>query len=732
MNAERKIMMTAAIVLFGLVASARVEKPYDFRAEMAVVHQGDMRDAAAQRAADEIELREGAVLAIPAAASEFVFRAAQDFQDYLAVSMDVNVRITRGVGDVTLAVDPALGERAERIEVAEGGVKVTGADERSLAQALYHLEDLMNLRRAPYLKTGVENRRRLFSPRMTHSGFACDEFPNAHLRQIAHAGMDAILIFVKDVDRTKGHPRYQDIADTIRRAKAVGLDTYLYSYITAFAHPRDPGAAAVFENTFGRVSKAYPGAKGFVLVGESCEFPSKDPRVIPVEARNRGKEYEGDTRPMSGYFPCSDYPEWLGAVKDAVRRYNPGADIVFWTYNWGSAPYEPRMQLIDQLPKDVPLMATWEMFENYTLPNGYTGKCNDYTLAFEGPGKYFTSEAVRAKRNGLRLYAMSNTGGRTWDYGTVPYMPTPYRWKQRWDNMVKAHGEWGLCGLMEDHHYGWHPSFVSELAKEAFTEGGIPFDEHIRRIAARDFGTANAEAVVKAWKDWSTAIALQPATHANQYSMFRAGPAYPFNALGPRIRDPFSCGKEADPSLPFCDYAANGARICRLNYADDQIRQWVEGLDYFPRLNPSDEEVRLETESLDAAAKLYLDGVRVLRDAAATLPEGPRRTRAEKIAGVGEFMGRTCLTASAVKRATKLEDVVLSDKATAAEKDAAKVRIRALARAEYANAKAALGVLETDSALGWEPSAEYIGGVEQMKWKLRRMEELYGDAVSGL
>ena len=728
-NVNLKLSAAITVLLFGFVASARGEEPYDFRAEMAVVHQRDVRDSAAKRAVDEVELREGAVLSIPAEASDFVFRAAQDFQDYLAVSMDVNVRIARGAGDMTLVVDHALGARSERIEVTEGGVKVAGSDERSLAQALYHLEDLMNLRRAPFLKKGFENRERLFSPRMTHSGYACDEFPDAHLKQIAHAGMDAILIFVKDIDKTKGHPRYQDIADTIRRAKAVGLDTYLYSYITAFAHPRDPGAAAAFENTFGRVSKAYPEAKGFVLVGESCEFPSKDPRVIPVEARSRGKEYEGDTRPMAGYFPCDDYHEWLGAVKDAVRKYNPGADIVFWTYNWGSAPYEPRMRLIDRLPKDVPLMATWEMFEDYTLPNGYTGKCNDYTLAFEGPGKYFTSEAVRAKQNGLRLYAMSNTGGLTWDYGAIPYMPTPYRWKQRWDNMRKAHADWGLCGLMEDHHYGWHPSFVSELAKEAFTRGGIPFDEHIRKIAARDFGAENADAVVKAWKGWSTALTMQPATHANQYSIFRAGPAYPFNALGPRIRDPFSCGKEADPTLPFCDYAANGARICRLNYADDQIRQWVEGLDYFPRLNPSAGEVRLETESLDAAAKLYLDGVKVLRDAAATLPEGARRTRAEKIAGIGEFMGRTCLTAAAVTKATKLEDAVLSDKTTDAAKDAAKAEIHALARAEYANAKAALKVLEFDSSLGWEPTMEYIGGIEQMKWKLRRMEELYGEKV---
>ena len=82
---------------------------------------------------------------------------------------------------------------------------------------------------------------------------------------------------------------------------------------------------------------------------------------------------------------------------------------------------------------------------------------------------------------------------------------------------------------MESHHFGWHPGFIAELAKEAFVRGGIPFGRHLRAIAARDFGAQNADAVVDAWRKWSEALTLQPPSHANQYAMFRIGPAYPFN-----------------------------------------------------------------------------------------------------------------------------------------------------------------------------------------------------------
>ena len=97
--------------------------------------------------------------------------------------------------------------------------------------------------------------------------------------------------------------------------------------------------------------KLYPRAKGIILVGESCKFPSGDPKRF-VNGNDQ-----------AGFFPASDYPDWLECVKKAVRRYSPEADVVFWTYNFGRAPKKERLELIGKLPADISLEATYEMYE---------------------------------------------------------------------------------------------------------------------------------------------------------------------------------------------------------------------------------------------------------------------------------------------------------------------------------------------------------------------------------
>ncbi len=687
-------------VAFTFAGMCAAERPYDFRARLEAVHEKDRRDPAAKPAADELALEDGAVVAVPADADEVLALAAKDFCDYLDVSMRVSARFARGVrGTVTVSLDASLPPRAYRVETGDG-VAVAAADSRAAAQALYHLEDLMNLRCAPFLKKGQEKRRAMFSPRMTHSGWGVDAFPDGHLAQMAHAGMDAILVFIKDVDKTKGAP-YQDVNDLIRRAKRLGLDTYLYSYVVAFVHPDDPGAKEKFDATYGRIAAAYPDAKGIVFVGESCQFPTKDERAQPVTWRNKN---HGDSRPTAGWWPCRDYPDWVRAVKRSIDARSKGMEIVFWSYNWGRQPLQPRMELIDALPQDVTLQATFEMFEPQVKRNGHSSQIEDYSLSFEGPGAYFASEAERAHRRGLKLYTMSNTGGLTWDYGVIPYQPCPYQWERRYAAIRKAQSDWGLSGLMECHHFGWWPSFVSELEKEAFTEGGIPFGTHLRAIAARDFGAANADRALEAWRLWSETARDYVATDDNQYGPFRMGPAYPYNFGGKRI---------ANKEFPCPKHAASGVGIARLNYLDKNAYQPEVG-----EIKSLDEtKLGKELELLeDMQAKLGR-GADIFDAIAATLPP-ERAEKARRMAGLGRFMQRTVLTAINVKHGAAAH--------LAGNRD----EVLAWARKEYANAKAALPLVEADSRLGWEPSMEYVGGAEQVRWKLNRMIAVYGADVA--
>ena len=686
----------AAVPLFA-------EEPYEFRAELERVHERGLRDATLKPAGDEFEIVDGAVLAIPSGASEVLVNAAHDFAEYLFVSMGVGVCVSdkRNEGTLAITIDKRVGERTSRIETDDGGVKIAAFDERTAAQALYHLEDMMNLRLAPFLPKGKSVRKARFSPRMVHSGWGMDLVPDNYMRRMVHYGYDSLLVYVRRVGKTKGCSAFEDINAIMRRAEALGIDVYLYTSVKAYVHPSDEGAQKVFDDTYGEIARAYPTAKGLILVGESCSFPSKDNRACsdPYEV----KKARGDKRPAPGWFPCYDYPDWLNCVKRAIARHAPEMKVVFWTYNW-SKDWTPetapaRMELIDKLPVEkTVLLSTFEMPERIKFYNGYELAVSDYTVTCPGPGKNFSNEATRAKKRGFELFTMSNTGGHTWDFGTAPFEPYPHLWAKRWNALVKAHEDWNLSGLMESHHYGWYPNFVSELTKEAYIEGGLPFDRHIRLIAARDFGERNAEAVVDIWRDWSEKGALHPPSIGNQYGPFRIGPAYPFEFGGKRIEN---------SEFPTPAHAAYGIGICHLNYTEEL---WGERM-YYPDVVPK------EMELLGALEKSFMDGASRFKSMAKNLA-GRQQREAQRMAVLGEYLGRTVKTAIHLKRGALAWE--------AGDKE----KLLAIAKEEYANAKATLPLVDADSRLGFECSMEYCGGRKQIEWKLERMRKFFGDQVA--
>ena len=157
----------------------------------------------------------------------------------------------------------------------------------------------------------------------------------------------------------------------------------------------------------------------------------------------------------------------IEVIKKAARKFIPDIEVAFSTYNWGFADEKDRIDLINNLPTDITLEATWDMFEQRKMKNSVQDGV-DYSLNFVGPGKYFISEAKAAKARGIRLSTNAQSSGRTWDFGTVPYEPMPYQWMKRYEGMVKAHYDWGLTCVLENIHYGVQPSIISELEKYMF------------------------------------------------------------------------------------------------------------------------------------------------------------------------------------------------------------------------------------------------------------------------
>lgn len=693
------------------------EKNYEFRARMSEVHKRGMRDDGVWTKHTGLVVTDSFEIVYPKNAEETTRYAAYDLMEYFRDSMEMHLKVRDSAdiraesaapagkivlgtcADLTDLVPESEKAAAHWLVVKKGGVIVSGRSGRGVIQGCCEIESRMNALCGPVLKEGEWDRAPLFSPRMVHSGYDQDVYPDQHLRAISHAGMDAILVFVKDVDTTPH--AHLDFNDLIRRAAGFGIDVYAYSYLISEKHPDDPDAAAHYESTYGRLFDRCPGFKGVIMVGESCEFPSKDPHVVPYNYRvlRKHPELNPNHLPSPGWYPCEDYPKWIRMVRDIIRKRNPEADFVFWTYNWGWADEEARVKLLQKIPDDISLQATYEMFETFDYPGNVHARCTDYTLFFEGPGKYFSSEAKVAGERGIRMYTMSNTGGLTWDVGVIPYEPCPEQWNRRWEGLIKAHDETNLEGLMECHHYGFYPSFISEMARARYWSPRVSYEDALRTIVVRDYTEAYADDAVRALHLFSEGIRHCISTNEDQYGPFRIGPSYPLLFQKPA-------------TIPSASFAMHGGNtICNPMYSYDL--QKIDSL-------------RWEIDQITQMRNLFREGVEILQNIEPHLT-GRRLDEIRRLIALGEFIWRSAQTTLNVKAWYLKKCDLLAENG---DRERLIQEMLSIAEAEIANAEATVPLVEYDSRLGYEPSMDYMCDRAHLEWKIdvtrKAMAELTG------
>lgn len=638
-------------------------------------------------------------------------RFTDDFADELKDTKH-KILLAPGVDNTDISISSEQAG-AFHISVSEDSVVIVGKSERGCAQGVYYLEDVMKLRGEATIPMECAEHAPLFSPRMTHPGFELDTFSDEFLSATAHAGMDSIIVFTGHPDMNfrgfedpdalwAGTGRgYCDFANLVWRAAGYGLDVYLYSNIKCDVYPDDEGAEEYYESSFGTIFRKCPDIKGIIFVGESFEFPSKDPNTCGIRCQLRP---HGDRRPSPGFYPSSDYPRLLERVKKTIRAYNPNADIVFWSYNWGWASKEARVSLIRSLPRDVTLLVTFEMWEYLKDSCGDSYRIADYSISFPGPAQVFVDEAEAAAECGIRLYSMSNTGGRTWDMGSAPYLPVPQQWQKRYEQLRIAKEKYGLCGLMENHHYGWMPSFLDLFAKNAFTTNTKGDDEMLTAIAKRDWGS-NYKAALEAWGAFSEGLSNVVAADIDQYGPYRCGPAYPL--LFTQTRQELSF-----PTVPYAWHSGFG--IWRPIY-DDKV---------FP--NVSNTLMRLR--HVKAVAECFARGVEILSAAS----DGQSQDQKEQI-GVAEYILCCYKTAMHVMQWNIAKRLLLTPEENKPQEDVDRLLealelptcdkhiianyMRDVAKHETDNVAYALECQRQDSRLGFEASMEYVFNQATAEWK---------------
>ena len=690
------------LVACAAAACAHGETNYAFRARMAELHPRRLAADAAPVAADEVRVTDRWRLDVVGTDPDGVLaHAAADLRDYFRKSMDVKLLPDGGrdIPTIFLSVDPKLEKLQSKIVVspAERGkccarIEITGATPRETAQGCYRIEDLMTARGIPAVKVGARTFTRLFSPRMTHSGWEIEKFPEVYMDQLAHAGMDAILVFIEDPPDVTRNGR-EDIPALVKTAARHGLDVYAYASFpvkAAAKHPLDEGAEAYYDEIYGSIVRNAPGLKGLICVGESVAFKSRDTGVGGFWW-SKG-EIDASGRRLNGFWPSSDWTDWLKLVTKVTRKYKSDFDVVFWTYNWFWAPEKDRLALLEAIPTNVTVHVTFEMGASAVTREGAEFHVDDYSITESGPGTVFVSEAKLCKRRGIRLTSMSNTGGRTWDFGGMPFEPVPYAWLGRFRNLRAAQAEWGLKGLMESHHYGYTPNFIAEIAKAAFTRefGEKEIGDALKGIAARDFGFANAERVLAAWKDWSEAFKWHSARDFDQYGPLRTGSSYPFNLPGVTM---------PDPPHPHYEYYDGKRYGTGWKYLNPSYGAPAEQLG--PRIATDTKELELLKSGNDRLETLL-----------GSVPDG-KREGARRMLGLGKYMYATVRT---LRNARRYRQEGLKGET------ASKKILNAILDDEEANVCELLPWVENDSSLGFEPSMRYVTDPEMLRWKLDQLK----------
>ena len=680
------VLAFASMLSFACLV-VRGETNFAFRARLLDVHpERTVASAATPVTADETQIdAEWSIQ--PVAECPALRHAAKDFEDYIG-KWKIGKEQGRKSGKVEIGVDSSLKPLQTRIEVGERLVRVTGATSREAYQGCIRLEDEMNARGRPAVKRGVRTYTRLFSPRMTHSGYEVETFPDEYLDQIAHSGMDAILVFIEDPPDVTRNGKL-DMNALVARAAERGIDVWAYASFhekAAKMHPLDPGAREWYSETYGSIVKNASGLKGLICVGESCAFPSRDPGMEGFWWQEGWERFPK----LNGFWPVSDWAEWLDLVKSVTREHNKDFEVVFWTYNWFKKPAELRLPLLEKIPTDLTLLVTWVRGDPPVRRGNADFFVSDYSISATGPSAVFRSEADVAVRRGIPVMTMCNTGGRTWDCGVAPYVPAPGRWKARFDALKTAQRTWGVKALMESHHYGFQPNFISELAKVAFTAEATDADveDFLESMAVRDFGHAAAPAALAAWKDWDDAFAWHSAGSDDFWGSLRVGPVYPLVMPDERLPPPL-----------------------HPNMENDGVSKGTGWKFVKPTFSPPKEVLDGEIDTCEREIALLEKGVRRL-EAAMPLVPADRRDTARRILGVGKFHLAAVRTLANVKRFYR----------AGLENDAK--TMLSIIDDEERNVRETIPVVEFDSALGWEPTMGYLADRANLEWKLRQLAEI--------
>ncbi len=677
--------------------------------------------------------------------SSIVLRnAVQDFQDYLKVSMGVQAVsegrdslapwrewsrcVLAGTRDQLTGCGAALkGPKDYEIIVEPERILVCGYDERGVMFGLYNLEARMNLREAPFLPGDLKTvRHSLYDTRMVHSWMGWMEWQDPLLAQLVHDGYDSIfascyanpngdcstaetatefygrMLFLT---RSQDPARMRDLVD---RASRFGLKVYapvIYQYLGT------PESEEGLRLLMRDILKNFPDIQGYVLLTEGFWYKQWG------GGHGASKEYVQDW--------ARNWCRAVAIVAEECHAVNPAIEVLPWEYNIDFRPQNTEMKryFIQQLPADSIPLLTWENGKSFEIEN-MQGYLRDYSLNQVGPAEVTEAQIAEARQRNMKVYSKADAFA-SWQYGTIPYLPFPNQWYERY----KALEKYGVNGTLESWSSGYTPNLMTHLRAWTCWTDAPPFEELLGATAERCFGTGNREQVLKAWDLFSQAIRLVLDTGPNFGTNNAIG--NPLFLQEPPLRtmtfkyswtdfDKWKgyLGSQINPYWPFTvtrmvfypdftnkvNLAEQYARAATGVEAGPEIKLLPLFLNYLGRAS----------ERMEAGLKLY-------RAAALESPEY-KRPQAVREVVIAEQLQRMMQSDCAV---LEFEDLRLHMEQEQDPQKAGEMldRMEAILRDEIGRTERALLAASRDSRLGFQYEQDYVYTPYSLKEKLALMRE---------
>ena len=456
--------------------------------------------------------------------------AVDDFRDYLSVSQNVKIdalpvsslnnwqRLKQTIVVGTKEQMPGCGQELKgpkdyEIQVTPNNIAVCGFDQRGAMFGLYNLEARMNMREAPFLpKTLKTVRHSLYSTRMVLSWMGWMEFPDQLLSHLVHDGFDGIFAGIytnPNGDRTTAETstdfyarllygqRKQEpekVKDLIKRASRFGIKVYtqiIYQYLGT------KESEEVLRKLVRDIVNEFPDIQGYVLLTEGFWY------------KKWGGGHGADKEYLQEWARNWSYA--VGIVEEECHKINPNIEILPWEYNIDFRPQstEIKRYFIQQLPKNTKPMLTWENGKSFEI-DGMQGYLRDYSLSQIGPAEVTDAQIDEARTRDMKVFSKVDTFA-SWQYGTIPYLPCPYQWYDRYDALEK----YGVNGTLESWSSGYKPNFISHLRAWTCWTDYPSRDELLQQTASVIFGKQQQEQALKAWEHFSRAIRFVPDTGPN-------------------------------------------------------------------------------------------------------------------------------------------------------------------------------------------------------------------------